>query len=83
MIEVNISDATRHAEMVRHSDELALFVVWRGGTTFNIYTTGPDGEPPIHEVDVFSVCDDNGEPVPRDTAEEHMLEYIERLTAAH
>ncbi len=82
MVQTDIKTAFRDAELVRHSEVLPLFVVWRGGITFNVYTTGPSGEPPIKEVDVFSVLDADGNPVSRDKAERKIIEYLERVEAA-
>ena len=69
------------AEMVRFAEDRPVFVVWSGGTTFNVY--GLDDrlgiESAIREVDVFNVPDAKGRPVDRDTAEEHITDYLERI----
>jgi len=79
MVETTLRRAVSNAEMVRYADDQPVFVVWSGGTTFNVYTTGPGGETPINEVDVFMVSDHKGRPVDRDTAEEHISDYLERI----
>ena len=55
-----------------------LIVAWFGGTTFNVYITTPEGtSEPLDERTVFSLSDENGEPVDSKTAENHMKEWLE------
>lgn len=66
------------AKAVKVDDNIPMItgVVWYGGTTFNVFSgTGTDE---LQEVDVFNVSDENGRPVDRDTAVEHMEDYLER-----
>ena len=67
--------------MVRFAEDRSVFAVWSGGTTFNVY--GIENrlgvESAIREVDVFNVSDEKGRPVDRDTAEEHITDYLERI----
>lgn len=55
-----------------------LLVAWFGGTTFNVYAKTNDGEYPLDERTVFSLSDENGEPVDRETAKEHAREWLQK-----
>lgn len=79
---MRLKAAFGEAEKVRFSDDGRLAVVWCGGTTFNVYRTGPNGEGPVREVDVFSLSDRKGRPVGPDRAEQKMAEILDRQTAA-
>lgn len=54
-----------------------LLVAWFGGTTFNVYVKTGDTDYPLDERTVFSLSDENGEPVDRETAEEHAREWLQ------
>jgi len=53
-----------------------LLVAWFGGTTFNVYAQTGDAKNPLDERTVFSLSDENGEPVDRDEAEAHAREWL-------
>jgi hypothetical protein len=78
MTETTLQRALDGAHAVVFSDSLPVFVVWSGGTTFNVYSTGPADEPPVREVDVFTVSDGEGGPLSREEAVQHMNDYAER-----
>jgi len=78
MTKIAIKRALENAEMIRISRSLPLFVLWEGGTSFNVYSTNPNYEETIHEVDVFHVSNDNGMPVSRDEADKLMQDYLQR-----
>jgi len=54
-----------------------MLVAWFGGTTFNVYTQTGDIEHPLDETAVFSISDENGEPLEPDTAEEKAREWLQ------
>lgn len=54
-----------------------LLVAWFGGTTFNVYTQTGDPENPLDERTMFSLSDENGEPVDREEAEQHAREWLQ------
>lgn len=54
-----------------------LLAVWFGGTQFRVFATTNDADKPLDERTVFSVCDENGEPVSRERAEEHAREWLQ------
>jgi len=81
MTESKLKRALNQAEMVRYADSAPIFVVWSGGTTYNVYSEYDDRLSAIHEVDVFSACDDEGKPYPREDAEVLIQGYLERQEA--
>ena len=75
MVETTIRRAVDGARLVQFHEHRDVFVAWHGGTTFNVYSL--EGEEP-HEIDVFNVSDDYGEPVDRETAKRHATERLNR-----
>lgn len=63
------------ARAVEFSDDGRTVVSWRGGTTYNVYAVGSRSDA-LTEVDVFSLSDEVGEPVDRETAVEHMTDWL-------
>jgi len=51
-------------------------IAWFGGTTFNVYVQTGDSEKPLDERTMFSLSDENGEPVSRERAESHAREWL-------
>lgn len=56
-------------------------VVWHGGQTFNVYTTTHNAEQPLRETTAFTVSDEHGEAVDRETAKEHAQEWLDEELA--
>lgn len=54
-----------------------LLVAWYGGTTFRVFTQTGDSEYPLDERTVFSLSDEEGNPVDRDEAVEHAREWLQ------
>lgn len=79
MTETTLRRALDGAHAVVFADHQPVFVVWSGGTTYNVYSLNVNGGTPVHETDVFSVSDEKGRPLDRDGAVEHMNDYIERI----
>lgn len=63
------------ARAVEFSDDGRTAVVWHGGISFNVYAVGRRHSA-LTEFDVFSVSDEVGEPVDRETAVEHMTDWL-------
>lgn len=79
MTESSIRDTFDGAEYVEFVEHAPVFVVWNGGTTFNVYTLDPARGPPIHNVDVFSYSDAEGKPPDRETAKQAISDHLERV----
>lgn len=73
MTETTLRQAIDGAQLIKFHGSRAMFVAWHGGTTFNVYT---DMNGRVREIDVFSVCDDEGRPVGREAAEEHAEDWL-------
>lgn len=79
MAETTLRRALDGAEYVEFHPHRPVFVAWHGGNTYNVYTLAPGDETPVMEVDVFTVSDDLGEPLPLEEAKEKVNDYLARV----
>jgi len=81
MADVDIVRAVDGAELVK-SEQIGghtFVIVWQGGTTFTVYSTGTGSPHTWHEIDVFTVYDDEGFPVGGNEAAKHMAMHFEQV----
>ncbi len=76
MTDTTLRQATDGARYVKWADHSPYFVVWSGGTTFNVYHSHIEG---VEEVDVFTVSDAKGRPLDAEEARERVQEHLAEM----
>jgi hypothetical protein len=80
MTETTLKQTFDGAQYVGFSDSGHTCVVWSGGITFNVYSVFPRDTTTVAEVDVFSLSNDEGNPVDQAQAEAAVEDYLSRNT---
>ena len=77
MAKTTLKNALDGARAVEFDESGAKFVVWHGGTTFNVYHTTHDAGF-VRELTMFSVSDDEGYALDDEAARDRIDEYLDR-----